>query len=383
MRRWISWILSFILMLLPCALSESAPVQPREKNASLRLLDSLYDGQNTLVYSPLSLANALSMAAEGAVGDTRAQLDSFLGNTPEWELFKEDMAFSGVAMEGIALLNSDLLIRENYEETLSDVYDAPVAPMVPGGVMAQVNDWVSDATDGLILEMLSSEPDSRTMLLLLSALTMKAEWASPFSPAQTAFTVFHAPDGEIEVSTMRQTGTFAYGNTDGVQAISLPYRNSFLQMTVLMPENGDLSALIDALCASPDEFLRKHLPSEEVMVRLSLPNVRAESSFELKDALIAAGVSDAFDPDQADFTAMAENAFDLKLHISSVLQKAVLKVNESGTEAAAVTQVSKSEGCAAPLQEPVEMNVDRPFLMLVNDPGSGYVLFAACINNPA
>ena len=153
-------------------------------------------------------------------------------------------------------------------------------------------------------------------------------------------------------------------------------------MIVLLPEDGDLQPLVDELSVSPDEFIEKYEPLENTLVQLSLPNVYAESSFELKEALLDASVTDAFDPSLADFSQMAENALELDLHIGSVLQKAILKVNEAGTEAAAATQVAMLAR-GAYIGKTAVMTVDRPFMMLVRDPASGYVLFAACINNPA
>jgi len=298
-------------------------------------------------------------------------------------MFIEDMRFSGVQLADIALVRPGFELLGTYEQALSRKYDASVASMDPESVMMQVNDWVSDHTQGLIEELLTEEPDPNTMLLLINALSMKADWVHPFPAAATGFGLFHAPQGDIEVSSMHQTASLSYSCVDGVQTVSLPYRNSPLEMLVLLPEDGNLDALIEALCASPDEFIARHEPQEEKMVRLSLPNVYAESSFELKDALMAMGVINAFDPDLADFSAMAANAPEYDLYIGSVLQKAVLHVNETGTEAAAATQVAVlTRGAFAP-QEIIEMNVDRPFMMLVYDRFSGYVLFAACINNPA
>lgn len=383
MSKWLSLLLVFALLLTPytCSGAEFSPSS--EKNASLRLMSTLYTGQNTLVFSPLSLTNALAMAAEGAEGDTKTQLSSLLGSMTDWDFLLDDLAFSGVSMANAAFLHPELMLLPDYEDVLDERYAASVEAMNSGSVMPQVNEWIADATDGMIPEMLSSEPDKDTRLLLIHALSMKSEWESPFPASQTVFTVFHSPDGDIEVSTMRQTGSFAYGKVNGIQAVSLPYRNSVLQMTVFLPEDGNLAPLVDLLSQSPDEFLQQYLPTESARVHLSLPNVRAESSFELKDSLISLGITDAFDPNRADFSAMAENASDLKLHIGSILQKAVLRVNETGTEAAAATQVSMAAGCALIQEETVEMNVDRPFLLLVNDPGSGYILFAACINNPS
>ena len=381
MRRIISLLVAALLLLTQIsgfAESDNIP----DKNSSLKLIKALYTGQDTLVFSPLSLTIALGMAAEGADGETRSQLDAFLGDKhPDWMLL-EDLSFSGVEIANTTYLRPEFTLLPEYKNKLSEQYDVKPAQMETGNVMNQVNDWVYEHTDGLIDGMLDHEPGPETMMLLLNALSMRAEWVSPFNPVNTVASVFHAPNGDIEVSSMNQTDSFLYSETDGVQSVALPYRNSALEMIVLLPEDGLLAPLIDELGAAPDLFIEKYLPTQNTLVQLSLPNVYAESSFELKDALMAAGITDAFDPDRADFSRMAENAAELDLHIGSVLQKTVLKVNETGTEAAAATQVAMLAR-GAYVGKTAVMTVDRPFMLLVHDPASGYVLFAACINNPA
>lgn len=385
MRRIIALLTAVILCLIPlCVHAEDSPAtQLPEKNASLRLLKELYQAQNTLVFSPLSLTIALSMAEAGAAGETYAQLNSFLGEKrPDWMLI-DDLSFSGAELANAAFLRPEFTLLPAYADVLTDEYEADTFLMEEGNVLNQVNDWVSENTDGLIDDLLSEEPGAETMMLLINALSMQAEWRSPFDPANTLPALFHAPDGDIEVSSMNQSAYFMYGETDDVQSVALPYRNSSLEMIVLLPNDGNLQALVDQLCAAPDEFTARHTAAHEsTLVQLSLPNVCAESSFELKDALMAQGVTDAFNPDTADFSAMAENALDMDLHIGRVLQKTILKVNETGTEAAAATQVAMlARGAMNP--KTAVMTVDKPFMLLVHDPASGYVLFAACINNPA
>lgn len=386
MRKWIALLTALSLFLLPVSIRADAadiPGRSSERNSSLALLSSLYEGQNTLVFSPLSLSVALGMASEGADGATREQLDAFLGGKAPGGFVLEDLRYSGAEMANAAFCRPDFTLLPDYADTLIDRFDADAVSMQNGSVMEQVNDWVNEHTGGLIDQFLPEELDPLTKILLINALGFKADWASPFDPANTGFSVFHAPEGDIEVSSMRQTSTFLYKETEAYQSVILPYRNSALEMVVLLPKDGDIGALIQEISNTPDDFIREHLPEQTARVRLSLPNVHAESSFELKDALQMLGVTDAFSPDLADFSRMAENAGDLDLHIGSVLQKAVLKVNETGTEAAAATQVSMTVEGAFIQEETVEMNVDRPFMMLVHDPASGYVLFAACINNPA
>lgn len=401
MQKWIALFTAALLFLLPVcvcaegltspdasavpsnpAAAETAAPRAPEKNKPLKLLEHLYDEQNMLVYSPLSLSVALGMAAKGADGTTHAQLEDFLGERrPDW-MALEDLRFSDVHLANTAFVREDIILLDEYTDALLDEYDAEPETMQFGNVKQQVNDWVNEHTKGMIEEMLTDEPDPDTALLLINALHLSAEWKKPFSGANTGFSIFHAPQGDIEVSSMRQTNTFDYGSIDGVQSIALPYRDSMLEMIVLLPEDGNLQRLIDELCISPDEFIRKYEPVESTRVKLSLPLVFAESSFDLNDALNAAGITDAFDELNADFSLMTENARAMHLHIGSVLQKTVLNVNEAGTEAAAATSVMMVTK-AAPVGEPVEMKVDRPFMLLLRDAGSGYVLFAACINNPA
>ncbi len=402
MQKWIALFTAALLFLLPlCAFAEGTAENDSaaateividdstedipavaEKNAPLKLLEHLYKEQNMLVYSPLSLSVALGMAAEGADGETLSQLEAFLGERrPDWMVL-EDLSFSDVHLANTAFLHPDVVLLDEYIDALADEYDAKPTMMEIGTVKEQVNGWVDEHTNGMIKEMLAEEPDPQTALLLINALHLSSEWEKPFNGANTGFSIFHAPQGDIEVSSMHQTSTFAYGDVDGVQSIALPYRDSMLEMLVLLPEDGDLQELIEEMCISPDEFILKYEPTEYTRVKFSLPLIFAESSLTLKDALIAAGVVDAFDENTADFSRMAEGADELGIHISSVLQKTVLNVNETGTEAAASTAVMVAT-MSMPIDEPVEMTVDRPFMILLRDAGSGYVLFAACINNPA
>ncbi len=392
MRKWLSLILAFALCMLPLYAraeeetpkslpTESTP-EILEKNAPLKLLSTLYTGQKTLVYSPLSLSVALAMAAEGACGETKAQLDAFLSERRPELMFLEDLSFSGVKLANTAFYRPELKLLDSYQDVLQDQYDAEAVKMEEGSVAPQVNEWVSNHTDGMISQMLDEEPDAATMMILINALSMKAYWELPFDGNHTGAAEFHAPDGDIEVSMMHQTEFFRYAEVDGVQAISLPYADSTLQMTVLLPRESNLSELVEQISEAPDAFLNRYLPDEFMNVHLSLPNVRAESSFDLISALSEAGVTDALDASKADFSAMAENAQDMGLYIGRVLQKTMLNVNETGTEAAAATAViMRAKGAVA--AQSVEMNVNQPFMLLVHDRESGYVLFAACINNPS
>jgi len=83
--------------------------------------------------------------------------------------------------------------------------------------------------------------------------------------------------------------------------------------------------------------------------------------------------------ERADFTRMSERALLDQLHISSVLQKAVVTVDEEGTEAAAVTVV---EGMIISTDAPFQFRADRPFLFVIRERASGTILFAGVFTEP-
>ena len=92
---------------------------------------------------------------------------------------------------------------------------------------------------------------------------------------------------------------------------------------------------------------------------LSMPKFKIESSIGLADHLDAMGMKDAFIPGIADFSGM-DGTHDL--YISAVQHKAFIEVDETGTEAAAATAVVVGIE-SMPIDEPLKVNIDRPFIL--------------------
>ncbi|ASA23716.1 serpin family protein [Paenibacillus donghaensis] len=114
--------------------------------------------------------------------------------------------------------------------------------------------------------------------------------------------------------------------------------------------------------------------------RISLPRFRAEYGLELKQAFQALGMKQAFDSSRSNFTGIAD--ITAPIYIGTIVHKTYIEVNEQGTEAAASTLVGMRAGAAPSSIEPFEMNVNRPFLYLIEDKLSGVWLFLGTINNP-
>jgi len=364
-------LLAAVLTFLFCA----APVA---RASDVELLKTLYAQRGQTIVSPLSLNLALMMAAEGAKGETRAQLLKAAGLTGEeladYAEKARKLEAAGVRIANAAFVKDDLTVLADYDALLKDRYQAERFPLNED-VNAQVNAWVKEKTDGLIDQLLSDAPDDNLKLMLVNALALKADWSLPFAAEDTYQEVFHAPDGDVDVDFMHKTAFYRYAELSGMKTVRLDYADSTLELIVILPD-GDVASALDALSKEPVDWSAAF--SDRVEVALSLPKLAAEDSLSLIDALKELGVADAFDM-TADFSGIDG---EKDLFISSILQKTRLDIDEEGTTAAAATSIGITAK-AAPTQElPIEFRVDRPYILLLRDGDTGLTLFAAAIDKP-
>jgi serpin B len=104
---------------------------------------------------------------------------------------------------------------------------------------------------------------------------------------------------------------------------------------------------------------------------------------ELREALMAMGMEQAFNADKADFTGMANPSnSQQRLHITQVFHQAFVKLDEKGTEAAAATAVVMVTRTAMRPRETREFRADHPFLFFLRDTASGMILFMGRVADP-
>ena len=339
-------------------------------------LNALYDGSTNQVFSPVSLALALSMAADGAKGDTRAEILSALNSEDaDWKSICDSLEKSGLKIANAAFVSGELDVHSDYVDQLKNIYSAEWFEM-GADVVQRINDWTNAHTDGLIEKLLDQAPSADTQLIYLNAVAMDAKWLIPFDADSTSDAAFHAPDGDKDVPTMHNTDYFEYGETESTQLLRLKYQNSALTMLLALPKDGHSEReILSALSAQGLEYFGAI--SEEKRVRLALPKVDISVENSLNDALKAAGVQAAF-TGNADFSGVS----DTSLQISSVIQKARLVVDEDGTKAAAVTEIVMAAS-ALITEDPIEFRADHPFVAVIADESTGTVCFAAVIANPS
>jgi serpin B len=234
---------------------------------------------------------------------------------------------------------------------------------------------VSENTRGRIGDLLREEDvDPATMLVLTHAVHFGAPWRNRFDAGRTRAVPFRVPGGGFQaVPMMHRTGLFPYASLEGLEILELPYEGDRLSMVVLLPSAPDgLTGLEASL--TPDNLDRWLGRLEETQVRVALPRFRLRSRFDLGETLRDMGVTDAFDPDRADFSGMSGNR---DLFLSLVLHQAGIELDEEGTEADAGTVVVLRKGPG-----PVTFTADRPFLFLVLDRHDGGILFLGRLANP-
>ena len=374
-----------------------------------RLYDKLAGTQagKNLFLSPFSIRVALAMCAVGARGETRRVMADLIGapesvdeqNRQYAELLK---SVNGEGERPFQLVTANALwgqqgyhFNPGYKTIIAEFYDGAFHEVdfrdQPDEAVKTINCWVSDKTREKIKNLIQRDSiQSDTRLILTNAIYFKGRWDEAFQTAGTRDEDWLGPNGTCKAPTMHQRDHYLYHESDGFQALDIPYKGRQLSMLIVLPRKKDglLSLLLgrkkDGLTALETKWvaegtyqrLTASLHPQEVVV--SLPRFKMETEFKLKPVLCALGAELAFS-DHADFSGVGEEP----LKISEVVHKAFVEVNEEGTEAAAATAVLGVR--AAAFMRPVEpkvFNADHPFLFFIRDRKTNAVLFSGRVLDP-
>jgi len=342
-------------------------------------------------WSPYSVASALGLVAVGANGLTRDELAILLlgdksgdpralgrllgkASTLRWGTGDEEPV---IAVANTLWADESIHIRGSYVDELEEWPNGSVraAPFrkEPEEARELINREVAEITRDLIPELV---PDGAirkdTVASLVNALYLKCAWRNRFTEGLTQPRPFHSPGGTFEVPTMELSETIGYAATAGWQVVSLPAVGG-VRAVVLLPD-ADLATAEPDLDA--DALAHLLGAPHSTQVRLRLPKVDVSMQAELSPALNRLGVRTMF-RDDADLRGISPD----QLAVQAVLHESVLKVDEQGFEGAAATAVMMRLAGFMP-SEPVTVDVDRPFLLLVQHNDTGVIYFAARVVAP-
>ncbi|MGH9846000.1 MAG: serpin family protein [Blastocatellia bacterium] len=349
------------------------------------------EADKNVFLSPLSVATALTMAYNGAAGETARAMARTLKlegaaladvNQASAELMKT-LKSADPKIE-LAVANSiwirkgmnfraDFLARNRQyfgAEATSLDFAAPQS-------LTRINGWVSANTKGKIPAIIE-QINAQHVMFLINAVYFKGAWQKKFDAAQTRPAAFYLLKGRKQMPMMSQSGSYLYLRGENFQAVSLPYGKGSMSMVLFLPDsNALLNAFLSGLNYQKWEQWMGSFRDTPGDVKL--PRFKLDYEKDLNDALKALGMDIAFAAGRADFGGMCDGR---NLFISDVKHKAVVEVNEEGAEAAAATSVGISRTSIGPVQQRFNFVADRPFLMAIRDNQSGAILFLGAVMEP-
>ena len=346
------------------------------------------------VLSPLSAYLCLAMLMPGANENTKTEFEKILG--ADWDYVSALAADIAAQLEKtggstkLDLANSiwtdddKAVIEEEWLKTVKAYFGPDIysADLPSDGALKAINKWVNDKTNGMIPKLHDDNYDKDTIMVLLNALYMKADWAHKFDAESTYDREFTKADGSaVTVPFMNMYEAYeSYIKTEDAEGIMLPYDDGRLAFIALKPDSGDARGYAASLTGAKLKELIAAAKAD-TFVTVNMPKFSTGYSVYLTDALKAMGMTDAFDPFLADLSG-AGRGVDGPLYISYVFQRVKVDVDEEGTEAAAVTEIATAEGCALPADEPIVLTFDKPFVYAIVDTETGVPLFAGVMENP-
>ena len=354
---------------------------------------AVLDGTGNKNLSPVSVYIALSMAAEGARGETQRELLALLGaqNAEEMRTTAEEL-LSSLEVRGetgeIALADSIWLgeqdstvsFREAYLELLRDSYGAE-ARSVPFGdpaAGAEIAAWIREKTrEKINISEDAMRFDADTLAVLINTVFLKDGWREPFNEDRTEQGIFFGLNGkEGTADYMRRTdlnGTIVRG--EEFLRYALPLRDVG-RMVFVLPDEG---VTLESLLGGPEKvgLLLRDGEEKNADVDLMVPRFSFQDRTDLEEILQFLGVRTCF-TGMADFSGMT----DTPAHVSRVLQESYIGVDEKGVEAAAYTLVALAKSAAIPVdREKVDFHLTRPFLYAIES-WDGTVLFIGTVAEP-
>lgn len=338
--------------------------------------------------SPFSLQCALGMLSNGAAEDTRDEILHTLGLSQYSQ--EEVNAYFKKLIEGLHTVNSAITVKtansvwgnagvplkEDFQKTNIENYAATVSQLdfSDPSAVDKINAWCNQTTEGLIPAILD-EVNPTAIVYLLNSFYFKARWESEFSPEKTQEGNFTTSSGKvIKAHFMQAKRMAAYVKNEWFTSTSLSYQNDSYVMRLILPQPEiSIDQVLQALSESDGNLWKNVVLAD---INLKMPRFTLENKMDLIPALQALGMKTAF-TNEADFSSMS----DVATYISLVQQATRLKVDEEGSEGAAVTVIEGDLMSPLP-EEKVDFFLDRPFLFQILEPATGTVLFMGQVGSP-
>lgn len=346
-----------------------------------------------IFFSPLSISIVFSMLALGAKSETQSQI--YKGLAFNLSAIEEEEIHGGfqqlihtlndpsntaqITTGNSFFIQESLQLLPKFLEDVDTLYNAEGFTadfMNATAAEKQINNYVANKTNGKIAHAVE-DLDSSTVMVLLNYIFFKADWKKPFSSDLISKEDFFVDENTVvKVDLLNRLGYYKYIHDEDLSCwvVEVPYKGDDVTAWFILPDGGKLRDVEDALSKRTMSKWEKSFNNYH-NINLSIPKLALSGSYDVKDLLQRMGVTDAFS-DSANLSGITGEP---NLKVSEAIQKAVLDVNERGTEAAAVTvmEIAPRGG-----QVPTTLKFNRPFMMFLLHKSTCSILFMGKILNP-
>ena len=350
---------------------------------AFELFGSCAKKDENVMVSPVSVSVALTMAANGAQGETLSQMEEVLFGYEDLEDINKKL--SGLSdtlgqYEDVSWKMANSLwfreqeviqLQDDYVRNMQKWYDGELyrAPF-DSTTVRDINHWVDEHTDGMIDEIIDEIP-AETIMYLLNAVTFDAEWEEVYTKEAVWDDTFTMEEGRTQEMSMMNGTEMRYLADENTTGFIKPYKEGYSFVALLPQEGMSLADYEAQLDAEKWQGLMESVSEERVYTRI--PQFSTEYEAELNDVLVDMGMEDAFDEEDADFSNML--LADDTIRIGKVVHKTYIEVDELGTKAGAVTSVSMDANSAMPEEEPKRVYLNRPFVYVIIEDSTGLPVF--------
>lgn len=341
-------------------------------------------GKNILI-SPVSANIALSMAANGASGNTFSEMQSVLNDGMDIadsnNEFKNYLSYirdtKELSCANSIWLKNDFRVNQEFVNINkncfnSDVFNEPFDISTTN----KINNWASEKTNGMVDKTIN-QIDPTAIMYLINALSFDAKWENQYaSPKDVSSQIFTSYSNEKKTVEMMVSDEHEYIETKMATGFKKEYDGRKYSFIALLPNKDiDIYDYISSLTQKDiDEIINR---KNNLEVKTYLPKFEYDYDSELNDTIKTIGIKDAFGP-SSDFSNMTESKTNSGIFISKVLQKTHISVDTEGTKAAAATSVEMSK-FAAPVDDSKIVKLDRPFIYMIVDNQNNIPVFIGTI----
>jgi len=353
------------------------------------------DKDQNIFISPFSISTALTMTYNGAEGTTKDAMEKTLkfgsdieNTNKEYKnliesLDKVDSKIKLTVSNSIWVNKSfEPSVKQDFKDRLNGNYNSDILArdFTDSKTADEINSWIDKSTNGKITKMID-KIGPELVMFLINAIYFKGEWTEKFDEKYTKKEDFFLSDGNpIKVDMMSNNGEFDYLEEKHFQAVRLPYGRGKIAMYIFLPNKG---VEVDTLIKNLDPNSFEKFRSED-LEELKVPKFKIEyGKKRLNDILKKQGMEVAFDKGDANLRGIATLTPQQNLYISFVDHKAVIEVNEEGSEAAAATVIGIGMVASAAPGIPLKFIADRPFFFVIRDDRSGTILFMGKLVDPS